>query len=141
MRLRDAPWAPNKKIIVAKGEKMKMSLDCRVLLGCALLVFALSPRPAHAALQYAYWDFQVTEMEIVNDGTNNAVAVRGTFTPALPCPVQGFVYFPSDPLQKEVTSLLLTAKATGRTMSYVHVYCFTTGFWNGYSRGNGLVIK
>lgn len=73
MRLRDAPWAPNKKIIVAKGEKMKMSLDCRVLLGCALLVFALSPRPAHAALQYAYWDFQVTEMEIVNDGTNNAV--------------------------------------------------------------------
>lgn len=55
--------------------------------------------------------------------------------------MQGFVYFPSDPLQKEVTSLLLTAKATGRTMSYVHAYCFTTGFWNGYSRGNGLVIK
>ena len=42
-------------------------------------------------------ELQVAEIEIVNvnDGTANANAiyVRGSFSPALPCPTQGFTCF------------------------------------------------
>jgi hypothetical protein len=103
----------------------------------ALLVASL----AYAGLSDPHYDVQVGEVEIVNDGTNNAIYVRGIFTPALPCPVQGFVYLSTDPFEKEVTSLLLTAKATGKTVRYVHVYCISGGASDGYSRGNGFVLK
>ena len=72
-------------------------------------------------------ELQVAEIEIVNlnDGTTNgnAIYVRGSFSPALPCPTQGFIMFPSDPLLKEVMAMLLMAKSTG------------------YGRDNGYVLK
>lgn len=94
----------------------------------------LASTPATAANE-----LQVAEVEIVNlnDGTANANAnaiyVRGNFSPALPCPTQGFVMFPSDPFLKEVMAMLLMAKSTGRPVSFTNVYCHSTG----YGRGNG----
>ena len=97
--------------------------------------------PANAALADYHFDVQVTDIEVVNDGTNNAIYVRGSFTPALPCQVQGFVYFATDPFQREVTAMLLAAKSTGRSVSFVHSYCVSSGASNGYGRGNGYVLK
>ena len=97
--------------------------------------------PASATLADLHYDVQVTDIEVVNDGTYNAMYVRGAFTPALPCPVQGFFLFPTDPYQKEVTAMLMTAKLTGRSVSFVHAYCMAGGPANGYSRGNGYVLK
>lgn len=86
-------------------------------------------------------EMQVAEIEVVNmnDGTatGNAIYVRGSFSPALPCPAQGFVMFPSDPLLKEAMALLLMAKSTGRPVSFTNVYCHASG----YGRGNGYVLK
>lgn len=86
-------------------------------------------------------ELQVAEIEIVNvnDGTTNgnAIYVRGSFSPALPCPTQGFIMFPSDPFLKEVMAMLLMAKSTGRPVSFANAYCHATG----YGRGNGYVLK
>ncbi len=82
-------------------------------------------------------ELQVAEIEIVNDGAANAIYVRGSFSPALPCPTQGFVMFSSDPFLKEVMAMLLMAKSTGRPVSFTNVYCHATG----YGRGNGYILK
>ena len=75
----------------------------------------------------------------MNDGTTtgNAIYVRGSFSPALPCPTQGFVMFASDPFLKEVMAMLLMAKSIGRPVSFTNVYCHDSG----YGRGNGYVLK
>lgn len=95
---------------------------------------------ASLAMQAAFasqHEVQVSEIEVINDGTNNAIYVRGTFSPSVPCPTQGFFFLSADPFQKELSAIMLTAKMTGRAVSYAHVYCHA----NGYSRGNGYILK
>jgi hypothetical protein len=109
---------------------------------CLCLGLAIAPMTsAIAALGDPHYTAQVTEMEIVNDGVNNAIYVRGTFTPPLPCPIQGFVYFAADPFEKELTAVIVTAKAAGRSITYAHSYCMNSGASTGYSRGNGVVLQ
>lgn len=105
------------------------------LLGAALALVAIVPA---IASPFDPRDMQVGEIEISNDGTSNAIYVRWTFTPALPCPMEGFVYWAGDAHQKEITALLLTAKPTGRTASFVHVCSVGAGSASsGYSRATG----
>jgi hypothetical protein len=113
---------------------------CSLLCLCIGLVIA-PMTDAIAGLGDPHYSLQVGDMEIVNDGTNNAIYVRGTFTPALPCPIQGFVYFAADPFEKEMTGMIITAKATGRNLTYAHSYCMSSGAATGYSRGNGVVLQ
>jgi hypothetical protein len=115
---------------------MKTSLIANLLISVATV-----PSFAHAALSDPHYAVQVADIEIVNDGTNNAIYVRGTFTPTLPCSVQGFVYFANDAFQKDVTAILLVAKSTGRPVSFTHSYCISGTASNGYGRGNGYVLK
>lgn len=106
----------------------------------ALAVVSLQ-LPVRAGLSDPHWDVVISDIEIVNDGTNNAIYARGTFAPTLPCPVQGFVYFSTDPFAKEVTAILIAAKTSGRSVSFAHAYCMNGGASNGYGRGNGYVLK
>jgi hypothetical protein len=125
-----------------KTKNHSMLYRTRTGLFAVLVAMAqLIATPVSAALSDFHYDVQVTDIEIVNDGTNNAIYVRGGFTPALPCAVQGFVFYSSDPYQKEISALLLTAKATGRSASFVHAYCISSGAANGYGRGNGYSLK
>ncbi len=113
----------------------------RSLLFLCFLVAVSAMKDASAGLADPHYSVQVGDVEIVNDGTNNAIYVRGVFTPALPCPIQGFVYFAADAFEKEMTSMIVTAKATGRTLTYTHSYCLSSGASSGYSRGNGVVLQ
>ena len=96
----------------------------------------LAAASASSGLAFAN-DVQLTEIEAINDGTNNGIYIRGVFTPALPCATQGFFLISSDPFEKETVAMLLTAKATGRNVGFTFVYCHA----NGYGRGNGYVLK
>jgi len=101
---------------------------------CATAAFAL--------LTDTHWTAQVGDVEVVtDDAAHAAIYVRGVFAPALPCPIQGFVLVSTDPYQKEMFSMILMAKATGRPITFTHTYCFTSGPHAGYSRGNGIVLQ
>jgi len=85
----------------------------------------------------------ISQIEINNDTSSgtayngNAVFVRGSFSPALPCASQGFFVASTDPFEKEIMATLLLAKASGRTVSFTFVYCHS----NGYARGNSYVLN
>lgn len=116
-------------------------LRCFSLLCVCFGLVVVPMRDAVAGLGDPHFSVQVGDMEIVNDGTNNAIYIRGTFTPALPCAIQGFVYYAADPFEKEMTAMIVTAKAAGRNITYAHSYCMNSGAATGYSRGNGLVLQ
>jgi hypothetical protein len=109
--------------------------------GALACLAVLAITPALAGLSDPRYELQVGDIEVVNDGVNNGLYVRGSFSPTLPCPVQGFVAYAAEPYLKEVMAMLLTAKASGRAVSFVHVYCVGSGAAVGYSRGNGYVLK
>lgn len=108
----------------------------RTLSNSVLLAF-ISSAPFIPLASAAQYEVRVAEIEIVNDGSNNAIYVRGTFTPAIPCPIQGFFITAADPFQKEIAAMLLSAKVSGSTVAYTHVYCHQ----NGYGRTNRYVLK
>ena len=105
-----------------------------------VLIFLTPTLSTHAALTDTHYVVQISAIEVVNDGTNNAIYIRGTFTPALPCAVQGFFLVSTDPFEKEIVGMLLLAKASGRSASYTHNYCVSGGVSDGYSRGNGFLL-
>lgn len=120
----------------------RRSKDFSRVLGfvCVVLMCIGPSSSTNAALTDAQYVAQISAIEIVNDGTNNAIYVRGTFTPTLPCATQGFFVVQSDPFEKEIVAMLFTAKTSGRSISYTHVYCVSGGISDGYSRGNGFVL-
>ncbi len=106
-----------------------------VVLGCSLSENALA----------APYSVQISEVEMNNNGLyvdangspQAAIFVRGVFTPALPCAQQGFFLTSSDPLFQQTLAIILTAKASGASLGYTHVYCHSSG----YSRGSTMSVQ
>lgn len=79
----------------------------------------------------------INDIQIVNAGSGaDGVTVLATFDHPTGCTYQGFTFFSSDPYFESIYALMLTAKATGRPIKYMHVYCLTSG----YARGNQYVM-
>lgn len=95
-----------------------------------LLTFVICALPIVASA--TEHSVSIPGIKVVNDGSYDMVVVTGTFSPALPCPKQGFWIYPTESKFKEIYSMLLAVKATGGTLTYTFVYCHE----NGYARGN-----
>jgi len=110
----------------------------KLILAAALLFGFAMP-----CFSQAQFTVTISQVEVNYDLTNastygsDVIFVRGTFTPALPCAVQGFFLTPTDAFLNQMVATLLLAKATGKTITYTHVYCHS----NGYSRGNSLILN
>lgn len=109
----------------------------RSIMTAVVLVFTSTYSVASTTAPYSV---QISEVEVNNNGlyidangnAEPAIFVRGVFTPALPCPQQGFFLIASDPLLQETVAIIIAAKAAGTPLGYNHVYCYS----NGYSRGD-----
>lgn len=86
--------------------------------------------PARAGWVYG----NISEINLINDGSNDGVYVTGSF--AAGCTYNGFVIYATDPYFQQVYATLLTAKATGRQVKFMNVYCHSSG----YARGNQYAI-
>jgi hypothetical protein len=69
-------------------------------------------------------------------GAGDKLIVYASFSPATGCTSNAFVFFSSDPYYKETYAAMLLAKATGKSIRYLHVYCTA----EGYSRGNEYML-
>lgn len=113
-----------------------MKMRCSVLYTSIVALAMMCSVPCVAAP----YTVQITDVEMNNTGLYTdangnpqaAIFVRGTFTPTLPCAQQGFFLLASDPLFAETIAIILTAKSSGTSLGYTHVYCYA----NGYSRGS-----
>ncbi len=95
----------------------------RTIFAILSLALALFAAPASAT------DVVVTQVLVVSDGTSNkGIYVRGTFSPALPCAIQGYFVAQTDVLEREIFSVSLTALALSRGISYTHVSCNAAGY-------------
>ena len=102
----------------------------RIMTGLAL-GFATIP-VAHAGWVYG----NVTEIQFYSEGTSNdKIVVVGTFNTGCSHPNM-FVMGSGDAYFKEIYAAMLTAKLTGTSIKYLHIYCTPDGF----SRGNAYSL-
>lgn len=95
------------------------------------LGFASIPA-AHAGWVYG----NVTEIQIyAENASTDRILVKGTFNTGCANP-NYFVLAMSDNFFKEIYATLLTAKLTGTSIKYLHIYCMP----DGISRGNAYAL-
>jgi hypothetical protein len=78
----------------------------------------------------------VTEIQIYSENAStDRILVKGTFNTGCATP-NLFVVAMNDNFFKEIFATLLTAKSTGTSIKYLHIYCMP----DGISRGNAYAI-
>lgn len=99
----------------------------RVATGLALGLASIPA--AHAGWVYG----TITEIEITaeNNPATDRVLIKGTFNTGCANP-HYFVLGMNDNFFKETFALLMTAKLTGTSIKFLHIYCMS----DGISRGN-----
>lgn len=109
------------------------AVDAGILCGLALF----------APVARAQWlEGTITEIRAYPDASSSplsypVVIVYATLVPSPGCTYSAFLLLPSDAMYKETYVTLLTAKAAGAKIKYLHAYCHTSGF----ARGNGYSIS
>ncbi len=88
----------------------------------ACLLFAAMAAPASAG----WLTGTITDIKIVNDGSNNGVYVGTSFSTG--CSYNGFLMVSTDPYFDHIYAQIVTAKATGRQITIYTVYCHASGY-------------